>query len=442
MDSKIDYDSTLQEEKEEEKKEPELLDVSTLLKSVNDIPSSPSKKKKTRDEIMNWGFPGHLSKAEGDIYVQFRDIVNSRGGKFKDTVYSFTETEGEAHTLTRWLRARKYVLADVVTMVEEATECREAPSRNGYYPDPKEALGVDSSLFISQYPQLYSGFAKSGCPVFYTKPGRLDIEGIECITTLNGIIKYHWHVMQHDYQQRLLKYKEENPTFKRFECVTVLDLDHLTVSKLGSSTLEIIKEQSKIDSLCFPETMNKMIILNAPRFFSVTWKLIKGWLDPRTANKIELFSSTTAAQKKLRELIADDQLPSDYGGSAEDTNKTLEDNALNEGEDGMVRMITEVMRLRSTLSLKINMKVDEELQVEVYTNGPTGGIFSITDERKNTVVPKTKVVHIGGENAQPTKVKLTSKGRISYPSLKIRAESESTRLSVEPFLVVAKIYKR
>ena len=88
------------------------------------------------------------------------------------------------------------------------------------------------------------------------------------------------------------------------------------------------------------------------------------------------------------------------------------------------------------------MKVDEELQVEVYTNGPAGGIFSITDERKNTVVPKTKVVHNGGENAQPTKVKLTSKGRISYPTLKIRAESESTRLSVEPFLVVAKIYKR
>ena len=115
---------------------------------------------------------------------------------------------------------------------------------------------------------------------------------------------------------------------------------------MGSRTLEIIKQQAKIDSLCFPETMNKMIIVNAPRFFSVTWKLIKGWLDPRTANKIELFSSTTAAQKKLRELIEHDQLPKDYGGSAEDTNKTLKDNALTEGEDGMVRMITEVMRLR------------------------------------------------------------------------------------------------
>ena len=69
MDSKVDSDSTLQEEK----KEQELLDVSTLLKSVNEIPNSPSKKK-TKDEIMNWGFPGHLTKAEGDIYVSLHGL--------------------------------------------------------------------------------------------------------------------------------------------------------------------------------------------------------------------------------------------------------------------------------------------------------------------------------------------------------------------------------
>lgn len=425
----------------EEKKEPELLDVSTLVKSVNEIPSSPSRKK-TKDEIMNWGFPGHLTKQEGDIYVKFRDIVNSRGGQFKSTVYSFTETEGEAHTLTRWLRARKYVLEDVVKMVEEATECRASPAANEYYPDAKQALGVEASLFISQYPQLYSGFAKSGCPVFYSKPGRLDIEGIECITTLDGIIKYHWHVMQHDYQKRLLNYKKENPSFKRFECVSVLDLDHLTMSKLGSRTLKIIQEQAKIDSLCFPETMNKMIIINAPRFFSATWKLIKGWLDPRTANKIELFSSTKAAEKKLREFIADDQLPIDYGGKAEKTDLTLARDALVEGDEGMVRVITEVMRVRSSLSFKIDLKVGEEMEVWVHTNGPAGALFCITDERKNTVVPKTKVVHNGGPNSYPSKVKLTSKGRISYPTLKIRAESEVSRLSAEPFLVVAKVYSK
>lgn len=88
--------------------------------------------------------------------------------------------------------------------------------------------------------------------------------------------------------------------------------------------MEIIKKQANIDSLCFPETMNKMVIVNAPRFFSATWSIIKGFLDARTTAKVELFSSTSAAEKCLLELIDEDQLPSDYGGTAESTVVTME----------------------------------------------------------------------------------------------------------------------
>lgn len=208
-------------------------------------------------------------------------------------------------------------------MVEEATKCRAEARKADFYPDPEEALGCPPEVFISQYPQLYSGFSKVGCPVFYSKPGQLEIDGVECITTLEGILKFHWYVFLHDYKGRLLEYKRQNPEFKRFECVSVLDLNHLTLSKLGSRTMDIIKKQASIDSLCFPETMNKMVIVNAPRFFSATWTIIKGFLDPRTTAKVELFSSTSAAEKCLKELIDEDQLPSDYGGTAESTVETM-----------------------------------------------------------------------------------------------------------------------
>ena len=208
-------------------------------------------------------------------------------------------------------------------MVEEATECRSDARKFDYYPDPEAALGCPPQVFVAQYPQLYSGFSKDGCPVFYSKPGQMDIDGVQCITTLEGILKYHWHIMQHDYRNRLLDFKKSNPSFKRFECVSVLDLSQLTITKVGSRTLDIIKVQANIDSLCFPETMNKMVIVNAPRFFSATWSIIKGFVDARTAAKIELFSSTKAAEKCLRELIEMNELPSDYGGTAESTDVTM-----------------------------------------------------------------------------------------------------------------------
>jgi len=414
-------------------------------------PADGAAKKNKKDKAMEWGRPGHLVQQELDVYVAFQKEVESRGGEFKNTIYSFSEVEGAAFALTRWLRARKYNLADTVTMVEEATEERAKPRAVDYYPDPAVALGVDVSTFISQYPQLYTGFSKSGCPVFYSKPGVLNIDGVECITTLDGILKYHWHVMQHDYKERLLQFKKENPSFSRFECVSVLDLSGLAVSALNSRTMDIIKKQAFIDSLCFPETMNKMLVVNAPRFFSASWSIIKGFVDARTAGKIEVLSSSSAAEKKLKEIIDLDQLPKDYGGTAESTNVLLLREAGKEAANGgRSRLVAEVMYVRSSLSYKFVLFPDEEADVWVHTRAKGGANFKLTDaDTKTPLLPLKKVIHTGNsdDNSTPTKVHL-SPSRISGATgsdkitVKVKAEGLTTRMTSESYLLVANIYKK
>lgn len=165
---------------------------------------------------MLWGIPGHLTKDEAETYFKFRDEVESRKGDFRDTVYSFGEEEGQVWALCRWLRARKFVYDDVIKMIEEATEVRKEAKAHDFYPNPVDALGVDSSLFFAQYPQLYTGFTKEGIPIFISKPGILNVDGMECITTLDGILKFHWHVMMHDFANRLRAQKAKDPEkFKR-----------------------------------------------------------------------------------------------------------------------------------------------------------------------------------------------------------------------------------
>jgi hypothetical protein len=117
----------------------------------------------------------------------------------------------------------------------------------------------------------------------------------------------------------------------------------LTLAKLSSKALTIIKEQSAIDGICFPETMNKMFIINGPRFFSPTWKLIKGWLDARTANKIEVISDRKSWEKRLLEYVDEQHLPSDYGGKGQDTNDTIVEEAY---KGDLKKMHTEVIYLR------------------------------------------------------------------------------------------------
>jgi hypothetical protein len=121
-----------------------------------------------------------------------------------------------------------------------------------------------------------------------------------------------------------------------------LDLNKLTTSQLSRRALAIIKEQAAIDSICFPETMSKMLIVNAPTFFAATWRLIKGWLDPRTASKIEVISSTSKMTSRLLELVDVDQLPADYGGKGPETTKTMMDELGGSAD----RMSTKMLYLR------------------------------------------------------------------------------------------------
>lgn len=402
--------------------------------------ANPSKKEKA----MQWGFPGHMTQAEVDIYVTFKKEVGDRGGDFKNTVYSFTEVEGDPHTLTRWLRARKYNLADTLQMVTEATEERAGARAVDYYPDPEKALGVDPTLFISQYPQLYAGHSKNGCPVFYSKPGRLNVDGVECITTIDGILKFHWHVMQHDYTQKLLQFKQDNPLFTRFESVSILDLSGLAMSSLNSRNLDIIKKQAFVDSLCFPETMNKMIIVNAPRFFSATWSIIKGFVDARTAGKVDLFSNKAAAEKKLKEIIDVHEIPSDYGGTGESTEVLLaKENGKDSARGGRSRLVAEVMYIRSSTTFKFSLRPDEEAELFVYTRATTGATFKVTDAKKKELLPKKTVVHSGADITAPPTCMPLSAGRISGGSdVTVKGANLKNRVTAESYLLVANIYKK
>ena len=59
-----------------------------------------------------------------------------------------------------------------------------------------------------------------------------------------------------------------------------------------------------------------MLIINAPSFFSFSWKIIKKFIDPRTASRIQLFSSKEKGQLALEKLIDKHQdIPTDYGGT-------------------------------------------------------------------------------------------------------------------------------
>lgn len=59
-----------------------------------------------------------------------------------------------------------------------------------------------------------------------------------------------------------------------------------------------------------------MQVVGAPRYFGQIWKMLKGWLDPVTAAKIEILDSADVT-KTLSQFIDLENIPKQFGGSFE-----------------------------------------------------------------------------------------------------------------------------
>jgi len=141
----------------------------------------------------------------------------------------------------------------------------------------------------------------------------VDIECLHCITTDVAFSKYHVCLME-ELQD---KYLESSQKYNKIvnKTVSILNLRGVTVSKLSSETLAFVKLISGIDSANYPETMGQMFIINAPGMFSFSWSIIQGYLDPRTVSKIEVFGGPELWKPRLLQVIDEDQLPIELGGS-------------------------------------------------------------------------------------------------------------------------------
>jgi hypothetical protein len=94
--------------------------------------------------------------------------------------------------------------------------------------------------------------------------------------------------------------------------VIVFNLANLSYS-IDTNAMAAFKGTLTIDEAYYPERLHRMYMINAPWFFTAIWAIIRPWLDPITADKIQIVGSDYLPV--LREEIEDHQIPVDFGGS-------------------------------------------------------------------------------------------------------------------------------
>lgn len=75
--------------------------------------------------------------------------------------------------------------------------------------DIDEAIGVPLSLVLSQFPYMYSGYGKNGCPVLYCQVGNTNTDGLECLINLDKMENFGWYLFMHLFKQIIREAREK-----------------------------------------------------------------------------------------------------------------------------------------------------------------------------------------------------------------------------------------
>ena len=88
------------------------------------------------------------------------------------------------------------------------------------------------------------------------------------------------------------------------------------MSTLDSNCWALMKMGGDKGSAYYPETLGKLVIVNAPSFFTMMFGMVKSFVNEKTRRNFFILGDDYREQ--LLELIDADQLPAFLGGSCRD----------------------------------------------------------------------------------------------------------------------------
>lgn len=208
-----------------------------------------------------WGVKGYLTEAQQQAYDQFRQEA-----KEEDLNIAKFKVESLENVALRYLRARNFNIPNALQLLSECV-ARKVDGNSSYWAKqtPDECAQCDVEGLKKWYPHAQFGYDKFNRPVLFEHSGAVDGNAIYQMTTLEGLVRYHWYSMEYLLNEMFERAPRASPDAEPVisTCV-VIDLAGFNMHHTSSIILDHVKAMIALDNTCYPEVLGKMLVVNAP----------------------------------------------------------------------------------------------------------------------------------------------------------------------------------